>query len=104
MAEKSLTLFKQIEKSGGFLKQLKAGIIQRKIAENAHKEQGKFNCSKIVLLGTNLQPNQKETMHANIELHPFLKKRVYKTLITPILKKRLSELEEQKRLQIEKDL
>ncbi|SDX07002.1 heterodimeric methylmalonyl-CoA mutase small subunit [Lutibacter oricola] len=37
-AEKALNIFKDIEKSGGFLKQLKEGTIQRKIKENANKE------------------------------------------------------------------
>ena len=35
LAENALTIFKQIEKSGGFLKQLKDGIIQKKIKESA---------------------------------------------------------------------
>ncbi|HSQ47068.1 MAG TPA: methylmalonyl-CoA mutase subunit beta, partial [Lutibacter sp.] len=39
LAEKALAVFKEIEKGGGFLTQLKEGIIQRKIKENAQKEQ-----------------------------------------------------------------
>lgn len=38
IAEKALLIFKDIEKSGGFLHQLKEGVIQRKIKENADKE------------------------------------------------------------------
>ncbi|MDV7185822.1 methylmalonyl-CoA mutase family protein [Lutibacter sp. TH_r2] len=38
LAEKALIIFKDIEKGGGFLKQLKEGIIQRKIKENSIKE------------------------------------------------------------------
>lgn len=101
LAEKALILFKQIEKGGGFLKQLKAGTIQRKIEESATKEQAKFNASEIVLLGTNLQPNNEEMMSSDLELYPFLKQRNSKTLITPILIKRLSETQEQERLKSE---
>ncbi len=104
LAEKALILFKEIENNGGFLKQLKKGTIQRKIEESAQKEQEKFNNKEIVLLGTNLQANLKERMSNAIELYPFLKKRSLKTLIKPILKKRLSELEEQKRLKSEKGI
>lgn len=104
LAEKALILFKEIESNGGFLKQLKKGTIQRKIEESAQKEQKKFNTKEIVLLGTNLQVNLKERMNNAIELYPFLKKRNEKTLIKPILKKRLSELEEQKRLKSEKGI
>jgi methylmalonyl-CoA mutase len=39
IAEKALTIFKEIEQGGGFLQQLKNGIIQRKISENEKKEQ-----------------------------------------------------------------
>ena len=103
LAEKALTLFKQIEKSGGFLKQLKAGIIQKKITESALREEEKFNNKNIVLLGTNLQPNKNDTMKDDLELYPFLKQRNIKTLITPINRKRLSENLEKERLAREND-
>src|SRR5690606_16596197 len=38
LAEKALELFKDIEANGGFLNQLKEGIIQRKIKESAERE------------------------------------------------------------------
>ncbi len=38
LAKKSFELFKLLEKSGGFLQQLKKGSIQKKIRENAQKE------------------------------------------------------------------
>ena len=38
IADKALNIFKDIENGGGFLKQLKEGIIQRKIKENSEKE------------------------------------------------------------------
>ena len=98
LAEKALSIFKQIEKGGGFLKQLKAGIIQKKIQESAIREEEKFNTKEIVLLGSNLQSNQNDTMKENLELYPFVKQRHIKTLITPIVRKRLSENLEKKRL------
>lgn len=98
LAQNTLVIFKQIEKSGGFLKQLKSGTIQKKINESATKEEKKFNAKEIVLLGTNLQPNSADKMKQNLELYPFVKQRHIKTLITPIVRKRLSETLEKKRL------
>ena len=98
IAEKSLTIFKQIENGGGFLKQLKEGIIQKKIQESALKEEEKFNSAAVVLLGTNLQVNNADKMKQDLELYPFVKQRHIKTLITPIVRKRLSETFEKDRL------
>lgn len=98
LAAKALTIFKQIEKSGGFLKQLKEGAIQKKIAETAMKEEAKFKNEEIVLLGTNFQANNTDKMKQNLELYPFVKQRNIKTLITPIVRKRLSETIEKERL------
>ena len=98
LAEKALAIFKQIEKAGGFLHQLKAGIIQKKINENALKEEDNFNNKNIVLLGTNLQPNKNDKMKNDLELYPFIKQRNIRTLIPPINRKRLSETLEKERL------
>lgn len=98
LAEKALTIFKQIEKAGGFLHQLKAGIIQKKIIENALKQEEKFNAKEIVLLGTNMQINKDDKMKHDLELYPFVKQRHIKTLISPIVRKRLSENFEKERL------
>ena len=103
LAEKALTLFKQIEKGGGFLKQLKAGIIQKKIAESVAKEEEDFHTKKIILLGTNMQPNKNDIMKNELELFPFIKQRNIKTLIVPINRKRLSEITEKERLEKEND-
>lgn len=103
LAEKALTLFKQIEKGGGFLKQLKAGIIQKKIAESVAKEEEDFHAKKIILLGTNMQPNKNDIMKNELDLFPFIKQRNIKTLIVPINRKRLSEIIEKERLEKEND-
>ena len=101
LAEKALALFKNIEKAGGFLKQLKEGTIQRKINESASKEEDNFKADKTVLLGTNLQINTADKMKQDLELYPFVKQRNIKTLITPIVRKRLAETVEKERLENE---
>ncbi len=101
LAEKALLLFKDIEKNGGFLKQLKEGVIQRKIKESAKKEQKEFDTENIILLGTNKHPNENDIMKNELELYPFVKIRPRKTLIEPIIEKRLAEQLEQERLKTE---
>jgi methylmalonyl-CoA mutase len=98
LAEKALILFKDIEANGGFLKQLNEGIIKRKIQESADKEQELFDSGKEVLLGTNKYPNKDDKMKHDLELFPFVKVNPRKTLITPIIEKRLAEKLEQERL------
>ena len=98
LAEKALTLFKDIEANGGFLKQLNGGIIKRKIQESADKEQELFDSGKEVLLGTNKYPNKDDKMKNDLELFPFVKVKPRKTLITPIIERRLAEKMEQERL------
>lgn len=101
LAEKALLLFKNIEENGGFLKQLNEGIIKRKIQESADKEQELFDSGKEVLLGTNKYPNKMDRMKDDLELFPFVKVNPRKTLITPIIEKRLAEKTEQERLATE---
>lgn len=101
LAEKTLEIFKEIEKGGGFLKELKAGTIQRKIKESAEAEQKAFDEQKIVLIGTNKFENPQDRMKDDLELFPFLKKKHRKTLLEPILEKRLSEEYEKQRLEEE---
>jgi methylmalonyl-CoA mutase len=101
LAEKALVLFKDIEANGGFLKQLNEGIIKRKIQESADKEQELFDSGKEVLLGTNKYPNKDDRMKQDLELFPFVKVKPRKTLITPIIEKRLAEKVEQERLDLE---
>lgn len=101
LAQNALTIFKSIEKSGGFLKQLKEGVIQRKIKESADKEQAKFDTGELVLLGTNKIQNDKDKMKNDLELFPFFKPRNEQTLIKPIIQKRLAEKLEQERLENE---
>lgn len=98
LAEKALLLFKEIEEKGGFITQLIEGTIQKKISESAAKEQELFDNGKEILLGTNKYPNKNDKMKHDLELYPFLKQNPRKTLITPIIEKRLAEKLEQERL------
>ena len=98
LAEKALLLFKQIEKGGGFLKYLKENRIQKKIKESAAKEQKLFDDNEEVLVGTNQYVNTADKMKDTIELYPFVKKNTRKTVIVPIIEKRLAEAIEQNRL------
>lgn len=101
IAEKALDIFKEIEASDGFLKHLKKGTIQRKIAENAKKEQQQFNTGNLILLGTNKYTNKQDKMKDALQKNPFIKQNPNKTLIIPIVPKRLAERLEFKRLKDE---
>ncbi|MCW5515810.1 methylmalonyl-CoA mutase subunit beta [Muriicola sp. Z0-33] len=101
LAEKALTLFKNIEAGGGFLKQLKDHIIQKKIAESAERELALFNDGQNVLVGTNAYQNKRDTMKDELQLKPFVKNNPRKTLIAPIIEKRLAEELELDRLKDE---
>jgi methylmalonyl-CoA mutase len=101
LADKALELFKDIEANGGFITQLIEGTIQRKINESDQKEQELFDNGKEILLGTNKYPNKNDKMKHDLELYPFVKNNPRKTLITPIIEKRLAEKMEQERLNAE---
>ncbi len=90
LATKALSLFKNIEESGGYLKQLKSGTIQKKIKESAEKEQELFDKEEIILTGANTFRNPDEVM-PELQKNPFLEKNVRKTLVSPIIKRRLCE-------------
>lgn len=103
LAEKALELFKDIEANGGLITQLIEGTIQRKINESAQKEQDLFDSGKEVLLGTNKYPNKNDRMANELELFPFVKNNPRKTLVTPIIERRLAEKLEQERMKEEKN-
>jgi len=103
LSERALLLFKNIEANGGFLYQLKEGIIQRKIKESAEKEQQLFDSGELELLGTNIHKNSNDHMKNELELYPFVKFNPVKTLIEPIIERRLSEKIELERLNKEKE-
>jgi len=98
MAEKALDVFKTIESGGGFLTQLKEGTLQRKIKESAAKEQALFDSGALKLVGTNVQQHPDDRMKESLELFPFVKTNPRKTLLAPIIERRLAEKVEQERL------
>lgn len=97
LAHEALQVFKSIEKSGGFLAQLKEGTIQRKIKENASKEQQLFDSTAIILTGVNKYSNPNEVI-PETQKDLFLVKSHRKTLLEPIIARRLSEDIEKKKL------
>ncbi|MGB5316316.1 MAG: methylmalonyl-CoA mutase subunit beta [Robiginitalea sp.] len=101
LGQKALELFKTIEKGGGFLSQLQAHTIQKKIAESAEKEQKAFDKGDRVLVGTNKYANTDDRMRDVIEKDPFRAIRKVQTRIAPVLARRLSESNERKRLEDE---
>ena len=98
LVAKSWALFEQIDSAGGYLKQLKQHKIQPKIKENALKQQQAFDQGKEVLVGSNKYPNEEDRMGELLEKDPFAKREGKKTLIEPILEKRLAAALEQNRL------
>ena len=100
-AEKALAYLKNIEKNGGLIKELFDKTIQVKIEESAEKEQKWFDEGKIILLGTNKYPNQQDKMKNDLELYPFMKVKPRKTIIKPLVAKRLAEGLEKERLEKE---
>ena len=101
ITEKALTIFKEIEKGGGFLQQLKEGTIQRKILENAKREQLQFNKNELILVGSNKHIIKTDFIKTKLYENPFSTRNPQKTLIIPIISKRLSEKLEQNRLKNE---
>ncbi|WP_378185025.1 methylmalonyl-CoA mutase subunit beta [Aquimarina sp. W85] len=99
LANEALEIFKSIEKGGGFLAQLKSGQIQKKIKESAIKEQTLFDQEVIKLTGANSYRNANEII-PDFDKSPFLEKKSRKTLIEPIIRKRLSEKIEKKQLNL----
>ena len=84
LAQKALQLFKQIEKGGGFLNQLKNHTIQKKIKESAEIEQREFNENYLTFY-------KSSGIVDKIDIDSFLKKVSRKTIIQPVIQKRLSE-------------
>ena len=98
LAEKSLALFKQLEAGGGFLKQLGEHTIQRKVKESAAREQKLFDQGQMVLVGINSARDMADRMTPQLETAVHKPEKKGKTLIEPLLVKRLAAAMEQKRL------
>lgn len=101
LAEKALLLFKQTEKEGGLLAQLKKGTVQEKVIRSHQKEQKMLQEGKLVLVGTTRYQDKTEQARNRSELYPFVKLRPEKTLIKPLTARRLAENIEKERLENE---
>ena len=66
IADHAWELFIKTEKSGGFLKSLEAGLIQKDISDAAGTKRGDANRRKLILVGTNLYPDSNETVSDHI--------------------------------------
>jgi methylmalonyl-CoA mutase len=86
LTEKALDLTKDIERKGGFLQLLIDGTIKSKINQTGQKEQEIFDKKLLQnkLFRTKIDLN-------DIELYPFVKIKPRKTIVVPIIAKRLSE-------------
>ncbi len=102
MARLALEKLKQIEADGGFIASLKKERIQAQIKLQADAEQQAVDAGKHVLIGTNIFKNSADQMADQLELYPFLKVQARKTIIAPLIQKRLAENIEQERLKSEK--
>ncbi|KJD35718.1 methylmalonyl-CoA mutase [Tamlana sedimentorum] len=98
LAEKALNLFKDIEKSGGFLKQLKLGTIQRKIKASSNKTEQQLENNETILVGVNAHKYPVKDIGKNIQKYPFISLKPRLTKIESIIEKRVSENLERKRL------
>jgi methylmalonyl-CoA mutase len=101
LTKKSFELFKELDSKSSFLNLLKNGTLQRKIKESAQKEQDKFDSKSEILVGSNLYINKHEKMKGQLEVNPFPTRKSEKTLIEPLIKKRLARDTEKKRLENE---
>ena len=97
-AKKSFNLFKELDCKSSFLDHLKNGTIQRKIKENSSKEQENYNSKLEILVGSNLYVNMDEKMKQQLETNTFPIRKSKKTLIEPLIKKRLAAESEKIRL------
>ena len=76
-------------------------LTEKKDIEKENDLEELFDSGKEILLGTNKYPNPNDKMKHDLELFPFVKTKDKKTLIAPIIEKRLSEKLEQERLALE---
>jgi methylmalonyl-CoA mutase len=60
-------LFQKIEEKGGWMKAIKEDFIQKEILKNAEQQTTHFQSGESSLLGTNLFPNEKEKIVAEVE-------------------------------------
>ncbi len=90
LAEKALDLLKTIEKGGGYLAQLKAGKIQQKIKESAHQDRVALKNKTRNIVDCNVYQNKSEHFSPKAIQQLIKKANPHKTLLAPIVPKRLA--------------
>lgn len=98
LVEKALDIFKQIESAGGLITSLFEGTIQRKIKESDERQRKSLKHGDQILVGVNKYPNNALPLKKEYEILPFLKIKPRKTLVAPIVSKRLTEELEQEQI------
>lgn len=89
ISNQSYDLFKELDGNGNLIDHLYTGLIQKKIKENAIKEQDNFDNSKEIIVGANKFNNNSEKIKSQCDIDPFLSRNT-KTLIEPLSKRRLA--------------
>ena len=89
ISNQSYDLFKELDGNGNLIDHLYTGLIQKKIKENAIKEQDNFDNSKEIIVGANKFNNTSEKIKSQCDIDPFLSRNT-KTLIEPLSKRRLA--------------
>jgi methylmalonyl-CoA mutase len=102
LAEQALDIFKKIEASGGWLEAMKKGTLQRKIKEQHERSINALYSKEKIVVGINKFSHHNQKMVDEIELYPFQKMNPQKTLVAPIVARRLTENIESQRLNDEK--
>ena len=96
ISDQSYDLFKELDENGNLIDHLYTGLIQKKIKENAIKEQHDFDTCNEIIVGANRFINPSEKIKGQCDIDPFLSRNV-KTLIEPLVERRLaSKIEKNK--------
>ncbi|MCH8534930.1 MAG: methylmalonyl-CoA mutase subunit beta [Flavobacteriaceae bacterium] len=98
LSENAWHVWKQIEQGGGWIQQLFEGKIQQKIKESSKNEIDAVEKGDSILVGTNKYENPEDRMKNELEISPFMSTEPRKTLIEPIIERRISEAIEKKRM------
>ncbi len=100
ISQKSLELFQEIERKGGYLECLKSGFIQNAVEGSRKKTLYGISRRKKTLIGTNEFPNLLEKMSGHIQKTPSTEKEVNGSApeIAPLVESRAAEGFERTRL------
>ncbi|MBT8234824.1 MAG: methylmalonyl-CoA mutase subunit beta [Bacteroidia bacterium] len=98
LAQKALSLFKELEASGGYYQHLRSGMLQKKIREQAKAQEEDFDAGNEKLVGANAYVNEEESVLDQLDFAPFIQKEARRTEVEPIVPKRLASTVEKERM------